>query len=73
MFKVIKNDLYPSAKTLLPQIETALNSLAEFCPAVLTGSGATVVGYFKTKRERDIVYKKLYEKHGDNLIKAKII
>ena len=73
LFKVIKNDLYPSAKMLLPQIENNLLSLAEFGPAVMTGSGSTVVGYYKTKKDRDKVYKKLYSSYGEKLIKAKII
>lgn len=73
LFKVVKNDLYPSAKKLLPQIESNLESLAKFGSAVMTGSGATVVGYYKTKKDRDIAYKKLYSIYGEKLIKAKII
>ncbi len=70
---LLKNDLYPSAKIALPALEDNLNALKEYGAAVMTGSGATVVGVYKTARERNNAYKKLQPRFGDKLIKVKTI
>ncbi len=72
-FKVIKNDLYPSAVRLLPEIKENLECLSKYAPAVMTGSGSTVLGIFKSKAERDRAFEELFPKYGEKLIKAKII
>ena len=73
LFRVLKNDLYPSAKELLPEIETNLAALKNYGSAVMTGSGATVVGVYKTAKERNCVYKKLKTTYGERVIKAKTV
>lgn len=70
---LLKNDLYPSAKTVLPLLETNLNALKKHGAAVMTGSGATVIGVYKTAREQNNAYKSLRSIFGDKLIKAKTI
>lgn len=73
LLSVLKNDLYPSSKGLLPEIETNLTALKNYGGAVMTGSGATVVGVYKTAKERNSVYKKLVSTYGKRLIKAKTV
>jgi 4-diphosphocytidyl-2C-methyl-D-erythritol kinase len=70
---IIKNDLYPPAKQLLPQIENNINVLKEHGACVMTGSGSAVIGIYSSARKRNQVYNKLFDKYGDKLIKAKTI
>ena len=70
---VLKNDLYPVAKKLLPEIEVNLNALKEHGNAVMTGSGATVVGVYLSASKRNNVYKQLKAKYGKRLIKARVV
>ena len=70
---ILKNDLYPSAKQLLPQIEDNLNALKEFGSCVMTGSGSAVIGVYSSLKERNKAYNKLYKVYGDTLIKAKTV
>ena len=71
--KVIKNDLYPSAKQILPQIESNLNALKEFGDCVMTGSGSAVFGIYKSARARNNAYNQLVKRFGDKLIKAQTV
>ena len=72
-FKVLKNDLYESSANILPEIRETLGRLKEHGAAVMTGSGSAVYGIYKTKKERDNVYKLLRADYGDRLIKAKTL
>lgn len=70
LLKALKNDLYLSAKTLLPIIEENLLALGKN-NVLMTGSGSTTFAIFSTKKERDKKYKQLKKTH--NVIKAKTI
>ena len=72
-FTVLKNDLYESSSTILPEISETLDCLKEYGAAVMTGSGSAVYGIYKTKKERDKVYKALRPDFGARLIKAKTL
>lgn len=73
LFGSLKNDLYESAKKILPEIEDNLNSLKKYGPAVMTGSGSATFAAFETKKERDAAYKELFPVYGDRLIKAETV
>ena len=73
LFKVIKNDLYESAKTILPEIETTLERLKQFGEACMTGSGSAVYAVFKDKKKRDKAYKALLPEFGARLLKAQTV
>jgi 4-diphosphocytidyl-2-C-methyl-D-erythritol kinase len=70
-----KNDLYPSAKSILPQIRTNIEVLknAGSPTAIMTGSGSVVYGVFESAKERDKVYKKLKLAYGDKIFKARTV
>lgn len=72
---VIKNDLYPAAKTIMKEIDYNVTTLkkAGAPTALMTGSGSAVYGVFKSEKERNAVYKKLYPLYKEQLIKAKSI
>ncbi len=72
-FTVLKNDLFESSASLLPEIKNTLERLKKYGAAVMTGSGSAVYGIYKTKRERDKVYKELFSEYGDRLIKAETL
>lgn len=72
-FTVLKNDLYESSATILPEIKEALDKLREYGAAVMTGSGSAVYGIYKTKKERDKAYKVFYYDFGERMIKAKTV
>ncbi|MBP5467595.1 MAG: 4-(cytidine 5'-diphospho)-2-C-methyl-D-erythritol kinase [Clostridia bacterium] len=72
-FKLLKNDLYESSAGLLPEIKETLTNLKKFGAAVMTGSGSAVYGIYKTKKERDKVYKALFNEYGDRLIKTETL
>ena len=72
-FTVLKNDLYESSASILPEIKETLNRLKEHGTALMTGSGSAVYGIYKTKKERDKVYKALRPDFGERLIKAKTL
>ena len=71
LIKTFKNDLYYAAKKLYPKIETNAKTLEKYAKTVLTGSGSCVCGVFKSKQERNKVYKKLYPIFKEKIIKAK--
>lgn len=58
----LKNDLYESAKKLVPKIEENLKLLNTQKNAVMTGSGSTVFAIYESKKQRDLMYKKLKDK-----------
>lgn len=68
---LLKNDLYPPAKSLVEEIEQNLNLLKPFGTAFMTGSGSVVVGAYKTKKQLKLAYKTLYPKLKNKLIKTK--
>ena len=72
-FTVLKNDLYESSANILPEIRETLARLKEYGAAVMTGSGSAVYGIYKTKKERDTVYKALLPEFGERMIKAKTL
>ena len=72
-FTVLKNDLYESSAKILPEIRETVDKLKEYGAAVMTGSGSAVYGIYKTKKERDKVYKALSPDFGARLIKAKTL
>jgi 4-diphosphocytidyl-2-C-methyl-D-erythritol kinase len=55
------NDLQPVACTLYPEIERHLAWLAQFAPAMMTGSGACVFAEFATEAEAKAVLRQLPE------------
>ncbi len=69
----LKNDLYAGSKLILPEIESNLHALKDYGSAVMTGSGSSVIGVYDSQAERDAVYDKLFNKFGNNMIKAKTI
>ncbi|MBO4252279.1 MAG: 4-(cytidine 5'-diphospho)-2-C-methyl-D-erythritol kinase [Clostridia bacterium] len=69
----LKNDLYESSASILPEIRETVERLKEFGAAVMTGSGSTVYGIYKTKKERDEAYKFLRIFYGDKLLKAQTL
>lgn len=73
LFKVLKNDLYESSASILPEIQETVSRLKQYGAALMTGSGSAVYGIYKTKKERDYAYKSLYKDYGERLIKAKTI
>ena len=72
-FTVLKNDLYESSANILPEIKGTFERLKQYGAALMTGSGSAVYGIYKTKKERDKVYKALRPEFGDRLIKAKTL
>ena len=72
-FTVLKNDLYESSVKILPEIKETVDRLKEYGAAVMTGSGSAVYGIYKTKKDRDKVYKALRPEYGTRLIKAKTL
>lgn len=50
-YSLFENDLYPAAKSILPEIENALEFYKSLSPKVclMTGSGSTVYAVFETK------------------------
>lgn len=72
-FTVLKNDLYESSSTILPEISETLDCLKEYGAAVMTGSGSAVYGIYETKKERDKAYKIFYPDFGERMIKAKTV
>ena len=68
---LLKNDLYPPAKSLVEEIEQNLDLLKPFGTAFMTGSGSVVVGAYKTKKQLKLAYKTLYPKLKNKLIKTK--
>ncbi len=73
LFKVLKNDLFVSANALNPKVGENLSALRKFCPALMTGGGSAVFGGFRKRSDRNKAYKKLYDRFGESLIKAKTI
>ena len=72
-FTVLKNDLYESSATILPEIKETLDLLKQYGAAVMTGSGSAVYGIYATKKERDKAYKIFYPDFGDRMIKAQTV
>lgn len=72
-FAVLKNDLYESSASILPEISENVSLLKKHGAALMTGSGSAVYGIYKTKKERDRAYKALKAEYGDRLIKAKTL
>ena len=72
-FAVLKNDLYESSALILPEIKETVERLSNYGAAVMTGSGSAVYGIYKTKKERDKVYKALFSDYGERLIKTKTL
>lgn len=66
----LKNDLYNSAREILPQIEKNLGVLLLHGDAFMTGSGSATVGVYTSLYERNKVYKELHPVFGKKLIKA---
>lgn len=71
--KLLKNDLYPAASEILPEIKNSLGKLKSFGAASMTGSGSAVFGLYGNKKERDFAYKILKREYGKRLIKAETI
>ena len=72
-FTVLKNDLYESSVNILSEIKRNVEKLKAYGAALMTGSGSAVYGIYKTKKERDKVYKALSHDFGARLIKAKTL
>lgn len=72
---LIKNDLYPSAVATVSEIGDNVIALkdAGAVTALMTGSGSVTYGIFKTAKDRDVAYAKLYPTYGDKLVKAKTL
>ena len=70
---LLKNDLYPPAKSLVPQIAQNLLSLKSLGCAFMTGSGSVVVGAYTSKKQLNKAYKTLYPTYTNKLIKTKTI
>jgi len=73
VIKNLKNDLFPSACELLPEVKKNFGIMSEKFPTVMSGSGATVYSVFKTKKERDRAYKTLSRTFKGKLIKAETV
>lgn len=73
VIKNLKNDLFPSACTLLPEVKKNFETMAKHYPTVMSGSGATVYSVFKTKKERDSAYKVLSRTLKGKLVKAETV
>lgn len=71
--ELLKNDLYPAASEILPEIGKTLGKLEKFGAASMTGSGSAVFGLYENKKERDFAYKILKREYGKRLIKAETI
>lgn len=71
-YSLFENDLYASAKTILPDVETALESYKSLSPkaALMTGSGSTVFAVFETKELCDWATDKM-KKQGYNALTLK--
>ncbi len=69
----MKNDLYPAASEILPEIGESLGKLKKFGAASMTGSGSAVFGLYETEKERNAAYKALKNEFGNRLIKAETI
>lgn len=63
-FSLFENDLYAPAKSILPEIENALESYKSLSPSValMTGSGSTVFAIFETKELCDWATDKMRKK-----------
>lgn len=72
-YKNLKNDLYPSATEILPEIRQNLKILSSVAPATMSGSGSTTFAVFSDRRSRDQAYKKLYGRLKGKLIKAETV
>ncbi len=72
--KIIKNDLERSANSIVDITfpKMALKEVGALT-ALVSGSGPTVYGVFKTQAKRDIAYQKLSALFGNRLIKANTI
>ena len=70
-----KNDLYPSAVSMVKEIGDNVIALknAGATVALMTGSGSVCYGLFNTAKERDIAYNKLVGEYGERLIKTKTL
>lgn len=75
LYSLMKNDLGASATELAPNIKHHLYALERVGAkkALVAGSGPTVYGVFKGKKERDNAYKKLVGLYGKDLIKAETV
>ena len=71
--KVLKNDLYLSSSEILPEIRDTEERLSEYGTALMTGSGSSVYGIYKTKKERDSAYDFLRIFYGDRILKAQTV
>lgn len=69
-FTCLKNDLYVPAKTFASEIESNLELLKSFAPAVMTGSGSVTVALFTDEKLRNKAYKKLRKIYGKKVLKA---
>ncbi len=73
--KSLKNDLTKSAVSFVPKIEENIITLKETgaLNALMTGSGSSVYGVFRTKKDRDVAYKKLPALYKKVAIKAETL
>lgn len=71
--KLLKNDLYPAAAEILPEIGKNLSELSAYGAAAMTGSGSATFGVYKSVKKRNAAYKKLKSKYGKRLVKAKTV
>ncbi len=69
-YKLISNDLTDSAKKLEPLIDQIENDLINAGSTInkMSGSGATMLAFFKTKKEAEVVLDKLTNKYKYCLI-----
>ena len=72
-YSCLKNDLYLPAKTFASEIESNLEFLKVFAPAVMTGSGSVTVALFTDKKLRNSAYKKLRKIYGKKVLKAQTV
>ena len=56
-----RNDLEASARTLVPEIDAALGSLAGARLARMSGSGATCFGLYGSESDRDVAQARIVE------------
>ncbi len=74
-YKIAKNDLYISAKTILKELckteQDLKNAGADL--VLMSGSGSTMFGIFENKKVKKTAYKKLKKVYGKRVILSKTV
>lgn len=74
IFPYLKNDLYPAAKELLPEIGEAFSAIGKTRPLCrsMSGSGSTVFGIYRTRKEAERACFTLKEKYPQAVAAASV-